>query len=188
MIIPACVSGLVFWSPLRRRGRRVRPRAPVSMLPRVQTVGGARWAMRACHRFDGSRPRGGNHSNVSTAPRAHNPPGDVGAALGDTGCNSAASTAIEPLCLRDMPRTLRLITPQRGCRCVLVRLQTLARNFYGLCYDAATPSHAARARFRRSPASLCSLRPAVLHLDPLRTRCVLRAGSSSAERASHGAA
>ena len=31
----------------------------------------------------------------------------IGAALGDAGCNSAASTAIKPLCLRDLPRTLR---------------------------------------------------------------------------------
>ena len=50
---------------------RARVHAPVSMLPRVQTVGGASWAMRACHGFDGSRPRSRNHSNVSTAPRAH---------------------------------------------------------------------------------------------------------------------
>ena len=126
------LSGLVFWAPSTTR---VSVSAARATTPRLRCSDaslqcGARRGR--CVRVTASTRRARaprNHSNVSTAPRAHNPPSDSAQRLG----TPAATALRQPqsnLCVCAICRVhYAQLRRRRGCRCVLVRQQTLAQLF-----------------------------------------------------------
>ena len=109
---------------------RARDHAPVAVLRRISTVRSAPWAMRACHGFDGSRPRSREplecfHSATCPQPLQANRRSAWGRRLQQR-CVNRDKTSVFARSAAYTTHQLR----RRGCRCVLVRLQTLAQLFF----------------------------------------------------------
>ena len=170
MIIPAC--WLVFWAPSTTRGSVPVARAST---PRFRCSHAFRqWVARRgrCVRATASTGRARAAATTRMFPQRHVPTANsrrIGAALGDAGCNSAASTARKRcLCV------IRRVTPpqcaQRCCRCVLVGLQTLAATFFFT--NLLPASTRATSSFRRPPASPLFPASSRAPRQALRTRCL----------------
>ena len=124
---------MVFWAPSTTR---ISVSAARATMPRLRCSHAFRqWVARRgrCVRVTASTRRARAAATTRMFPQRHVPTANsrrIGAALGDAGCNSAASTAIKPLCLRDLPRILRTNYAAEAADVFLVRLQTLAQLFF----------------------------------------------------------
>ena len=169
MIIRASLN--CCFGPPPRRASRFRPRArprPGFDAP-TRSDSGWRAVGDACvprlRRVAPAQPQPLECFHSATCPQPT--PGESAQRLGTPVAHSAASTAIK-LCLCVIRRVTAPQCAQRCCRCVLVRLQTLAATFLRLLRRKRAPT----ARFHDRQQAPCSLRPAVLRWQALRTRCL----------------